>query len=328
MKVAATLFAVAAADTCSLYEIADGSCGQSDLDCAYTKYAKAAEKALQDGTCADQGYTVKTGTQTKSYPIIGDIVITTYTQGVEATSCSGTADPAGLGCYEGSAGALGLTETVKLNLLEVNAGSGKLEFTGSGIEGFTCSEKTYTKSGTDITLSDLTDCLPAHVTVSKAQYCSDSDSMKVTVKDDQIPLPVTATLTKVACAGRDVFASCTGDADPVISGETCYKGSAGALGLTETVTVRVKDFADSAGHIDFSGDGIEAFTCTGKTFTKSGQDITFSDSSDCLPSGIVVSGVKYCSDSDTMKITVKDTAVPLPISAIMSKIDCPASIEV
>merc|ERR1712226_505985 len=60
-----------AQDTCSLY----------DLDCNYVKFAKAAEKALQDGTCADQGYTHKTGTQTKSYPIIGDIVITTYDQG-------------------------------------------------------------------------------------------------------------------------------------------------------------------------------------------------------------------------------------------------------
>jgi phage-related protein len=79
-----------AADTCSLYEISDGTCGQSDLDCAYTKYAKAAEKGLQDGTCADQGYTHQTGTQTKTYPIIGDIVITTYDQGSleAADTCS------------------------------------------------------------------------------------------------------------------------------------------------------------------------------------------------------------------------------------------------
>jgi len=41
------------------------------------KYAKAAEKGLKDGTCADQGYTHKTDTQTKTYPIIGDILITT-----------------------------------------------------------------------------------------------------------------------------------------------------------------------------------------------------------------------------------------------------------
>merc|ERR1712014_368017 len=59
-----------AKDTCSLYQISDGSCGQSDLNCDYVKYAKAAEKALKDGTCADQGYTVPTGTQTKTYPIL------------------------------------------------------------------------------------------------------------------------------------------------------------------------------------------------------------------------------------------------------------------
>ena len=35
-------------DTCSPYEIADGKCGQSDLNCDYVKYAKAVEKGLQD----------------------------------------------------------------------------------------------------------------------------------------------------------------------------------------------------------------------------------------------------------------------------------------
>merc|ERR1711865_928878 len=84
-------------DTCSLYEIADGSCGQSDLDCAYTKYAKAAEKALQDGTCADQGYTTKTGTQTKSYPVIGDVVISTYDKPALQSAVSAVE-----GHYEGS----------------------------------------------------------------------------------------------------------------------------------------------------------------------------------------------------------------------------------
>merc|ERR1712048_640517 len=80
---------VEAMDTCSLYQIADGSCGQSDLNCDYVKYAKAAEKALADGTCADQGYTIQTGTQTRTYPIIGDIVITTYSKGLEAKdTCS------------------------------------------------------------------------------------------------------------------------------------------------------------------------------------------------------------------------------------------------
>merc|ERR1712032_1208470 len=59
---------LAVADTCSLYAIDGDSCGQSDLNCDYVKYAKAAQKELQDGTCTAQGFSVKTGTQTKSYP--------------------------------------------------------------------------------------------------------------------------------------------------------------------------------------------------------------------------------------------------------------------
>merc|ERR1712060_184837 len=54
--------------------------GQSDLNCNYVKYAKLAEKTLKDGTCASQGFTVKGSTTTKSYPVIGDIVITQYTK--------------------------------------------------------------------------------------------------------------------------------------------------------------------------------------------------------------------------------------------------------
>jgi len=50
---------VSASDSCSLYEIADGTCGQSDLDCNYVGPAKAFRSTLKDGTCADQGYTVQ-----------------------------------------------------------------------------------------------------------------------------------------------------------------------------------------------------------------------------------------------------------------------------
>merc|ERR1711957_254807 len=49
----------------------------------YTKYAKLAEKSLLDGTCASKGYTVKGSTTTKSYPIVGNIVITKYTKASE-----------------------------------------------------------------------------------------------------------------------------------------------------------------------------------------------------------------------------------------------------
>merc|ERR1712039_192847 len=207
--------------------------------------------------------------------------------------------------------------------------SGSIEFMGSGIEGFTCSDKTYTKSGQELSLSDLSDCLPGGVEVSKVLYCSDDDVVKVTVKDTAVPIPITATLKKSACGSvLSDLASCTGAEDPVITGPTCYQGKGGALGLTETVTVKVKTFADGKGTLDFSGSGIESFTCNDRTLTKSGQDIVFSDSSDCLPKGIVVSAVKYCSDSDTLKITVKDETVPLPVTAVASKIACPSAVEV
>merc|ERR1712139_413263 len=67
-------------DTCSLYAIKGDTCGQSDIDCKYVKYAKMAEKSLQDGTCVSQGYTVKGSTITKHYPVIGDVVVTKYTK--------------------------------------------------------------------------------------------------------------------------------------------------------------------------------------------------------------------------------------------------------
>merc|ERR1712085_216323 len=77
-------------DTCSLFAITGDSCAESELRCDYTKYAKLAEKSLADGTCADQGYTIETGTTTRSYPIVGDIKITTYSQGLasEVDTCS------------------------------------------------------------------------------------------------------------------------------------------------------------------------------------------------------------------------------------------------
>merc|ERR1712050_263525 len=67
-------------DTCSLYAISGDTCGQSDLDCKYTKYAKAFQKDLKDGKCADQGYTKQTGTKTIKAPVIGDIIVTEYSK--------------------------------------------------------------------------------------------------------------------------------------------------------------------------------------------------------------------------------------------------------
>merc|ERR1712093_649832 len=76
--------------TCSVYAIEGATCGQSDIDCKYVKYAKLAEKSLQDGTCASQGYTVKGSSSTKTYPVIGAITITQYTKPSKELSSSAT----------------------------------------------------------------------------------------------------------------------------------------------------------------------------------------------------------------------------------------------
>jgi len=238
-------------------------------------------------------------------------------------TCSGTSDPAAATCYEGAAGALGVKETVKVSLKAYASGAGTLDLTGTGIQGFTCADHSFSKSGQDIA-TDLSDCLPSGVTVPSVKYCSDSDTITVTVKDKVVPIPITATLKKVSCAAsNDIdFATCSGTADP--AGAGCYEGKAGALGLTETVKVDVKAIASGKGTMDLSGSGIESFTCADHSFTKSGQEISV-DVSDCAPSAITVSDVKYCSDSDQIKVTVKDKAVPIPISALLSKVSCSSS---
>jgi hypothetical protein len=309
------------------------------IDCSAMETTIAPETTMAPETTVTPETTAAHGPETTMAPgpetTAGPGPETTAAPGPETTmapeddpeaSCTGDADPviAGETCYQGQAGALGVTETVTVRVKDFSWSNegGHMDFSGEGVVSFTCTGKAFTKSGQDITFSDSSDCLPDHVEVSAVKYCSDSDTMKITVKDDTVPLPISAIMSLVDCSAiDDAEASCTGDADPVITSETCYQA--------EIVTVKIKDFANGAGHVDFSGgEGIEAFTCSGKTFTKSGQDITFGDASDCLPNHTEVSAVTYCSDSDTMKISVKDTEIPLPISAIASKVDCPSAIVV
>lgn len=116
--------------------------------------------------------------------------------------------------------------------------------------------------------------------------------------------------------------TCSGSGDPVAG--ACYEGEAGALGLKETVKVDLDKYAAGAGTMKLSGSGASSFTCADHAFTKSGQDIK-GDFSDCLPSGVTLETVKYCSDDDTLTVTVKDKTVPLPISAQLKKVTCGAN---
>jgi len=76
-------------ESCSLYEIKDDTCGQSDLDCKFTSPAKTFRKTLNDGTCAEHGFTVKTGENTIKVPFLGDITATTYSKGAVLESSDG-----------------------------------------------------------------------------------------------------------------------------------------------------------------------------------------------------------------------------------------------
>jgi len=130
-----------------------------------------------------------------------ELVAAALHQGCEAatTSCTGSADPPLSECYEGTAGALGVTETVKVSVKFGEAGQGMMDLSGSGIQSISCKGKSFTKSGQDLTV-DLSDCLPSKVTISSLKYCSDSDAIRVTVKDSTVPIPISASLSQVSCA--------------------------------------------------------------------------------------------------------------------------------
>jgi hypothetical protein len=75
--------------------------------------------------------------------------------------------------------------------------------------------------------------------------------------------------------------------------------------------VKIDDFgANGACHMEVTGGGIAAFTCSNEAFTKSGFKIT-TDLSDCQPDGIKIPEIDFCSDQDAVKVTVKADAVPL-----------------
>jgi len=144
-------------------------------------------------------------TQEQCKPPASELEVETAKMEAVRTACTGSDDPKGTfpQCYEGSAGAFGVKEDVKVSLLTYADGKGTLDLTGSGIEGITCKGKSFTKSGQTISPA-ISDCLPSVVEVKSVNYCSDTDTVAVTVKDTKVPIPISCTLKKVACASGDV----------------------------------------------------------------------------------------------------------------------------
>merc|ERR1712137_978831 len=70
------------ANTCTIYKLKDGGCGQTVIPCAVVATALEFESGLFVGTCAEHGYTREVGTKTLEYPG-KEVVITIYKKGVE-----------------------------------------------------------------------------------------------------------------------------------------------------------------------------------------------------------------------------------------------------
>merc|ERR1711920_992035 len=105
-----------------------------------------------------------------------------------------------------------------------------------------------------------------------------------------------------------------------------YAGSGGVLGLKEEVHVKIDTFSAPTGELELTGSGIKSLTCSKHSFTKTGQGIS-TNLTDCLPSDVALSSVKYCSDQDTISVTVKDKSAPFPITAQLARVDC-SSVEI
>lgn len=116
---------------------------------------------------------------------------------------------------------------------------------------------------------------------------------------------------------------CTGAADP--KADVCYEGSAKELEYKEKVHVKIESFKNGQGVMDLTGSGVRKIACTGKPFTKAGQNIT-TDLSDCSPALLKLSDVKYCSDQDMVSVTATVAGFYEYLS--LSKVACEADIVV
>jgi len=226
-------------------------------------------------------------------------------------------------CYSGSKTLFGVGESVQVTLddFDTSSNKGVFHLAGSGVAGFTCSSRQFTKAGQSIS-ADLGDCLPNKVVVESIDYCSDQDAILVSVNDENIPWgmgKVTVSLAHVACSTEEsattvaavASSSCSGSGIPDVSASRCYSGSKKILGVGESVQVTLDSFDTSSnkGVFHLSGSGVTGFTCSSRQFTKDGQSIS-ADLSDCLPKKVVVESIDYCSDQDAIQVSVNDENIP------------------
>mmetsp|Transcript_20444 Transcript_20444/g.46823 ORF Transcript_20444/g.46823 Transcript_20444/m.46823 type:complete len:265 (+) Transcript_20444:28-822(+) len=121
--------------------------------------------------------------------------------------------------------------------------------------------------------------------------------------------------------GLGVSANCTGSGEFPSFRPLCYTGSQTVQGGIEvSVDVRVTQYSDGKGTMDVVASEFQKCTCNDHSFTKSGQSIGI-DLSDCV-SGVSVIEALYCSDDNSMSISVKGSMLPDPMTMPLKHTAC------
>jgi hypothetical protein len=149
----------------------------------------------------------------------------------------------------------------------------------------------------------------------------ETDSCKTCVKDK-----CDASFT--ACSGFTPPAkvlgasTCAGTADPPFKGDAiCWLGQATVFGQKEVVLVKLNKFRADTGdfNVDVEAGGVSPAHCESRDGVKKGQDLDI-DMNGCAKA-LTINEAKYCSDTDSIDITVTDIVT---ISATLARTDpCP-----
>jgi len=256
------------------------------------------------------------------------------------TACTGSMDLPRNGpyCYTGAK--LGEFVTVKVNSFESDGttGDGQILVTGSGLSPVRC-ERNFIKSQQALSVTNLEECLPPRLKNARTpdmKYCSDQDKIMLNTK--VAALPVQMILYKAPCPAifleesqnlhrNDLLShsawiwdtnACTGSSDPPTHAPFCYSGSK----MGEIVTIKVSSFdsVSSAGSVLVTGSGLTPVKCE-RGFSKAEQLISVPQLTDCLPSTVKPTGMKYCSDQNQVLLDAKVGVVPVQLVLIPSP--CP-----
>jgi len=93
---------------------------------------------------------------------------------------------------------LGLTEQLQITVNSYANGVGLVDVVGTGIVALKCKDRPLVKNGQDLNVT-LGHCVK-NLEIKTLKYCSDTDNVMLTVRQQLVPIPVDATLARVNCS--------------------------------------------------------------------------------------------------------------------------------